>query len=788
VTDATYLGQMAKGAANRLAPRVWVFIWLGFALLIGGSVFHGNTVSLAFTTSSTTLFGLALAVMMLNRKYLSSTTYFHESLVSLIQNDSIPTFCMTDDGAVTYANKSAIQKFGDVTGRSMVLVLADFISNPLNTIFNLQGQARRGENAFEDIVTAAGHMRLSSHFLGPAGFVWRLENLAEQASCAPEMAESVAIPMLIVARDNRILHFNDPMFRLVGGPISNLDRLFLENADPTNGIHEIMTTEGRVSVRLTKFSRENGERELYLAPCHPEETGTLSTENLFDEMPVALMKISESGGVTSSNRMARRLLGFRAEEQIGLPELVQGLGRPVSDWIRAATQGRVLNRSEVVQSCRKGKDSYLQISLSRIIEDGTISLLAVLNDATEMKSLEAQFVQSQKMQAIGQLAGGVAHDFNNLLTAISGYCDLLLLRHDESDPDYGDLIQIHQNSNRAASLVSQLLAFSRKQNLQTETVDLRDVLSDLTHLLNRLLGETVKLSIQNGDTLSMVRADKRQIEQVLMNLVVNARDAMKGGGRVTIKTENLFLSNELRRDRAVVEPGNYVVIRVRDDGEGISPDHAEKIFEPFFTTKKTGEGTGLGLSMVYGIVKQTGGFIFVDSTPENGTEFQILFPALEAPLQIAKAAAKPTARRPLTCEGGVVLLVEDEAPVRAFAARALKMRGHTVLEASCAEDALALLEDKTLLVDVFVTDVIMPGLDGPTWVRQALLERPDVRVVFVSGYAEESFSEHQASITNSVFLPKPFSLKELTQHVQEQLKEITTLHDSEVARDTEQLG
>lgn len=395
-------------------------------------------------------------------------------------------------------------------------------------------------------------------------------------------------------------------------------------------------------------------------------------------------------------------------------------------------------------------------------------MLAVLNDATELKTLEAKFVQSQKMQAIGQLAGGVAHDFNNLLTAISGHCDLLLLRHDQGDQDYADLVQIHQNANRAASLVGQLLAFSRKQNLQPEVLDLRDTLSDLTHLLNRLVGEKVRLTLIHDPDLKSIRADKRQLEQVMMNLVVNARDAMPEGGDIDISTNTMTLETEFVRQRATVPAGEYVIVQVADQGVGISSDKLSKIFEPFYTTKRLGEGTGLGLSTAYGIVKQTGGFIFAESDRGRGTTFSLYFPVHRAD-KTARAAPQPPKAAVLARAGeGVILLVEDEAPVRAFASRALKMRGYQVIEADCAEEALELLKDDDLDVDVFVTDVIMPGLDGPTWVREALKKRPDVKVIFVSGYAEDSLADQQARIPNSVFLPKPFSLNQLAATVQEQ--------------------
>jgi len=253
----------------------------------------------------------------------------------------------------------------------------------------------------------------------------------------------------------------------------------------------------------------------------------------------------------------------------------------------------------------------------------------------------------------------------------------------------------------------------------------------------------------------------------MRNIVVNAGDAMPDGGEVVIQTERVVLRDKLSRDRAVVPRGTYVCVQVRDEGIGIPPDKLQKVFEPFWTTKRTGEGTGLGLSTVYGIVKQSGGYIFVDSTPGQGTCFTLYFPAHE--MQLAVTAAPQEAAKLPERGSGVVLLVEDEAPVRAFAARALRLRGYTVFEAESAEDALTMLDNQEMEVDVFVTDVVMPGMDGPTWVRKAREARPDVRVVFVSGYAEDAFGEGQAKIPNSVFLPKPFSLTELTEIVYSQM-------------------
>jgi two-component system cell cycle sensor histidine kinase/response regulator CckA len=303
-------------------------------------------------------------------------------------------------------------------------------------------------------------------------------------------------------------------------------------------------------------------------------------------------------------------------------------------------------------------------------------------------------------------------------------------------------------------------------------IDLYEVLSDLTHLLNRLMGGKMRLDLRHAPGLGLIRADKRQLEQVVINLVVNARDAMSAGGTIRISTEAVTLTAALRRDRAVVPPGDYALIRVTDTGHGIPPDRIAKIFEPFFTTKRQGEGTGLGLSTAYGIVKQSGGFIFVDSELGAGSTFLVYFPINNGPKAEASEAPAPMPLIPrlmLNQNEGVVLLVEDETPVRAFAARALRLRGYTVLEAENAEAALILLQDDALQVDIIVTDVVMPGLDGPSWVRRALERRPDTRIVFVSGYAQESFADMQGQMPNSVFLPKPFSLTDLTATVQRQL-------------------
>ncbi|MEO0783043.1 MAG: ATP-binding protein, partial [Pseudomonadota bacterium] len=522
--------------------------------------------------------------------------------------------------------------------------------------------------------------------------------------------------------------------------------------------HELEPKAGLVS---------KGHRKIAIIPAGDDNHQHADAWSMLEELPVALLKMSADGIIELSNLPSRVLLGVESGAGRRLSELVEGPGRPLSDWLRDAVEGRGSAQPEILQMRRKDKDVFVQVALNPVRDGGKTVLIAVLQDATKLKSLELQFVQSQKMQAIGQLAGGVAHDFNNLLTAISGHCDLLLLRHGVDDPTYPDLMQISQNANRAAALVGQLLAYSRKQMLRLEIMSLRDMLSDVTHLLNRLVGEKVRMSLNHDPDLWCVRADKRQLEQVLMNLVVNARDAMPQGGEVVIRTENCLQETPLKRDRAEVAPGRYVVVSVEDQGVGIPQDLLGKVFEPFYTSKKQGEGTGLGLSTAYGIIKQTGGFIFVDSTVGQGSRFQIYLPAHTAKAEAL--APKVTSFATSEPAHGVVMLVEDEAPVRAFACRALKLKGFSVIEAASGEEAISVLADDALHVDVIVTDVVMPGMDGPTWVREALETRPDVRVIFVSGYAADSIEEVALPGQPSIFLPKPFSLTDLVDTVQAQM-------------------
>ncbi|WP_296417600.1 ATP-binding protein [Pseudooctadecabacter sp.] len=692
-----------------------------------------------------------------------------DALISMVDNDASPCFLTNFDGDITFKNDAASDKFREKTTATLGQAFTDLFANPGAVLYRLQSKAQALGSAREDIVTRKGHVRLSVNAVDEETFLWRLEDLSDRGGGA-RAADALSLPMLTAGPTGTVLYMNEAFRRLLGGRAKNLSGVFSQLPIVSGQVHQVLTETGPIDSLVAEVPSHGGRREIYLLPGDSMTEGTISSTDwdTIEELPVPLLKIAPEGEVIASNHEARALLDNRLKPGSRLSDVLTGLGRPLVDWLGEAVEGKGATTSQFLEAVHDTREIHVQVSLNPAGEAENPHIIAVLNDVTEFKNLQMQFVQSQKMQAIGQLAGGVAHDFNNLLTAISGHCDLLLLRHDQGDGDYADLVQIHQNANRAAALVGQLLAYSRKQNLQPEVLDLRNTLSDSTHLLNRLVGERITLTLDHDPGLSPIRADKRQLEQVLMNLVVNARDAMTEGGNIRIETENVTLSDGLSRDRVTVPPGAYVALRVHDTGTGIPEDKRSKVFEPFWTTKKTGDGTGLGLSTAYGIIKQTGGYIFVDSTIGVGTSFTILIPAHDAPLTIEEPAVVADPVVP-TKGDGVVLLVEDEAPVRAFASRALRLRGFTVLEADCAEAALDMLNDPDLDVDLFLTDVIMPGKDGPTWVREALVQRPETKVVFVSGYAEEAFGEEQKSIPNSVFLPKPFSLNELTSTVHSQL-------------------
>ena len=446
-----------------------------------------------------------------------------------------------------------------------------------------------------------------------------------------------------------------------------------------------------------------------------------------------------------------------------------------ASWAEASTRIAAHRNGPVEVQLAHAKGRIAHLYLTRV-GDGFV---AYLLDVSEQKQVELELAQSQKIQAIGQLAGGVAHDFNNLLTALQLRLDELLLRHPVGDPSYEGLNEIRQTGVRAADLVRKLLAFSRKQTVQRVTLELGELISECEVLLRRLLREDVKLETDYGRNLPLVRADKSQLETAVMNLTVNARDAVhaQGGGVVRIRTARLSHAEAVNLgygdDKA--GPGEVALIEVADNGPGVPAEIRGKIFDPIFTTKPVGEGTGLGLATVYGIVRQADGWIHLESMPGKGAAFRIFLPVYipDPSIKLAPVVAPAIGhRQPARDLSGVgrILFVEDEDAVRVVAARLLRARGYEVIEAADGEEALALAEEHAGQIDLLISDVIMPGIDGPTLLKKARGFLGDAPVMFISGYAEAEFSDLLEDEKGVTFLPKPLDIKTLAERVKQQLQ------------------
>lgn len=504
--------------------------------------------------------------------------------------------------------------------------------------------------------------------------------------------------------------------------------------------------------------------------------------------PIPIAQLGKDGTVLNCNPPFRKLTQ-RQSDQTGSWTLFDDIKtehRPDLEKVMLDAIG-LRNQDKPVTLELKGNENEnmesrttVSIYVTSLQPEGNTEPMIIVHliDNTEQKNLEMRFAHSQKMQAVGQLAGGVAHDFNNLLTAMIGFCDLLLMRHPAGDPSFADIMQVKQNANRAANLVRQLLAFSRRQTLQPKVLDITDVLAELSHLIRRLIGENIVLNMQHGRDMGMIKVDQGQLEQVIINLAVNGRDAMNNGGTLTIRSSDVTISSSNRPHRNMISPaaedsiadGKYVLVEVEDTGCGIPRELIQQIFEPFFSTKEVGSGTGLGLSTVYGIVKQTGGYIYVSSQTGKGTTFSIYFPRYETESAARGDGTDKQSGADLT-GSGTILLVEDESPVRMFAARALSNKGYKVLEADSAETALGIIENKGDQIQIIITDVIMPGMTGPDMVVKILETYPDIKVIFISGYAEDAFvNSYDTDEREFNFLPKPFTLKQLAGKVKEVLE------------------
>ncbi|MCW6534316.1 MULTISPECIES: response regulator [Sphingomonas] len=510
------------------------------------------------------------------------------------------------------------------------------------------------------------------------------------------------------------------------------------------------------------------------APVADGPTAANHISTLVSLMPVGIALVDREGRFVQMNEVFTRAAGIDPAVPPLYPGdlVVREDKAAVADAVRRFANGAAAP-SDMAVRLRDHPEEPVVLTIAGARGMGAAAVVLSLKDNSEESRLKRQVAQATKMQAVGQLAGGVAHDFNNILTAILGHCDLMLMRHSPGDSDYDDIQQIRSNSNRAAGLTRQLLAFSRQQTLRPQVLQLPDVVSEVSNLLKRLLGETVTLNVSHGRDLGPVRADPGQLEQVVVNLAVNARDAMQaknphGGGTLTIRTRAVGPAEVRERGSDIMPPADYTALEISDTGTGIPQEVLPKIFEPFFTTKEVGKGTGLGLSTVYGIVKQSGGYIFADSKPGQGATFTIYLP-VHAAGAVAVPRAPVRTRQAEMWGTGTVLLVEDEAMVRAVAERALSRQGYTVLSAENGEAALELLET-CQAPDLLISDVVMPQMDGPTMARHVRERYPHLPILFMSGYAEEQLRK-SIDLDNVAFLPKPFSVQQLGEAARDALSQ-----------------
>src|SRR5436853_788157 len=495
-----------------------------------------------------------------------------------------------------------------------------------------------------------------------------------------------------------------------------------------------------------------------------------SYRSLVDGVRDVIFALSPGGEVTSLNPAFEEMTGFPPAEWVGrpfeafvhpddVPLALDLFGRVLQGEPRPTIQFRILTRA--------GTYRVAEFSATAQLRDGRLTgILGIGRDVTERLGLEQQLRQAQKMEAVGRLAGGIAHDFNNILTAITGHADLLLEDLGHHDPRRADVDEIRRSAERAAGLTRQLLAFSRQQVLQPKVVDLNALVLDLDKLLRRLIGEDGQLAAGLEPTLGRVTADPGQLEQVIVNLAVNARDAMPQGGKLTLETRNIDLDASYTLEHSLVKPGPYVQLTVSDSGIGMDEETQAHAFEPFFTTKPRGQGTGLGLAMVYGTVKQSGGFIWVYSEPGRGATFKIYLPRVDAPVESAAPPA-PVERPPRGSE--TVLLAEDEPAVRAIARQALERQGYTVLAAPSGADALALAAQHGATIHLLLTDVVMPGMSGRDLADRLTAQRPGIRVLYISGYTDNAIVRHGMLEPGLAYLQKPFRPDALVRKVREVL-------------------
>jgi two-component system cell cycle sensor histidine kinase/response regulator CckA len=745
-------------------------------------------------------------------------------------------------GHVVYANSAYLTMTGAASAQDARPIERVFIGNPdvSEAVFRLLKAAREGKRQQEEVRIAGGEggqgrwLRMRVRPLGKTKqemkyAVWsigditrdreRQEDVFQELQHAIEYLDHAPCGFFSVNAEGSLVYVNATLANWLDYDLAEIGSGGLKLADVVSGdgaslLTSIVAVPGEVKTEVFDIDlKMRGGKTMPVRLYHklafgadgapgpsrtlvisrardersdPERAAEVRFMRFFDHTPMAIATVDRGGAVVRANARYAKLAQALSTDAAAAKSIFRAVSpRDRNLLIAAITQAAEgqadIPQVEVMLDGQKERFGQFFVTAVEESERETEAAIVYMLETTERRTLENQINQSQKMEMVGQLAGGIAHDFNNVLSAIMMANDFLLNAHKPTDPSFQDIMQIKQNATRAATLVRQLLAFSRRQTLRPQVLDLGDALSDLTMLLRRLIGEKVKLDLIHGRDLWPVKVDVSQFEQVVVNLAVNARDAMPDGGKLTVRTANVAAEEAAQAAYKGMPVADYVRIDISDTGTGIPAEIRDKIFEPFFSTKEVGKGTGLGLSTVYGIIKQTGGFVYVDSEVGEGTSFRIFLPrhhveqeaqvehhltngAAKEAVSAAGAEAKP--RADMTGQG-TILLVEDEEGLRALNARGLRSRGYSVIEASNGVEAMEELEACNGEVDLVVSDVVMPEMDGPTLLKAMRERNPEIKIIFVSGYAEDAFEKSLPENQQFAFLPKPFTLSQLVAAVKE---------------------
>jgi two-component system, cell cycle sensor histidine kinase and response regulator CckA len=762
-----------------------------------------------------------------------------DPVMGRIANHAYDGLAVTDSrGNVVYSNAAYLALTGASTALDVRPVERVFIGNPdvSEAVFRLLKAAREGKRQQEEVRIAGqdgAHGRWLRMRVRPLGrskreakyAVWsiaditrdreRQEDVFQELQHAIEYLDHAPCGFFSVNASGDIVYVNATLANWLDHDLAEIGSGGLKLTDIVSGdgaalLTSIVPVPGEVKTEVFDIDlRMRGGKTMPVRLYHklafgadgapgasrtlvisrarderddPQRAAEVRFMRFFDHTPMAIATVDRGGAVVRANARFAKLAQSLGPDGAAGKSIFRAVSARDRHLLIAAINQAAEGQGDIppVEVMLDGAmERWGQFFVTAVEEDEreTEAAIVYMLETTERRALENQINQSQKMDMVGQLAGGIAHDFNNVLSAIMMANDFLLNAHKPTDPSFQDIMQIKQNATRAATLVRQLLAFSRRQTLRPQVLDLGDALSDLTMLLRRLIGEKVKLDLVHGRDLWPVKVDVSQFEQVIVNLAVNARDAMPEGGKLTVRTANVTLEQAAQFAYKGMPPADYVRIDISDTGTGIAPDIVDKIFEPFFSTKEVGKGTGLGLSTVYGIVKQTGGFIYVDSETDRGSSFHIFLPRHhpEQEDHVDAVAANGAAREPsaeakpradLTGQG-TILLVEDEEGLRSLNARGLRSRGYSVIEASNGIEAMEALEHENGAVDLVVSDVVMPEMDGPTLLKTMRGRNPNLKIIFVSGYAEDAFEKSLPENQQFAFLPKPFTLTQLVAAVKE---------------------